>query len=181
MDKTNRVRKNDPDRHIFLEGTVGAAGCLVFAALLIIGCGVQRPDEYSPSNVTPVPAAGLDQPQESEMEQNKFVSEGDWGGNDIRLVVGPKRTTIEYPCADGEIAGRLSLNAKGEFTAAGTHKPLRPGPFRENDESRSEPARFEGRVDKDSMVLKVTLKKTNELIGNFTLRRNAATRLRRCM
>ncbi|HMQ05643.1 MAG TPA: hypothetical protein PKD26_17125 [Pyrinomonadaceae bacterium] len=116
-----------------------------------------------------------------ENEQTRRLANGQWGGEGIRLNVGTSLTTIEYPCADGEIRGSFRIDRNGRFRLAGIHTTLRPGPIHENEKPESEPAEYEGSVSGDKMVIRVTLTKSKEVIGEFQLVKAKQVRLHRCL
>lgn len=119
--------------------------------------------------------------QKNEMIQARYVPNGSWGANGIRLQVTSAGTTVEFPCADGEVAGRIKLDNKGNFKASGTYTFIRPGPVREGLGHPSRPARYEGRISGGNMTLKITLSDSNEAIGSYELRKGAGGRLHRCL
>jgi hypothetical protein len=118
---------------------------------------------------------------EGDAAQTKYVPKGTWGGKDIRLVVGATETTIEYPCADGGISGRMKIDGRGRFKASGYHAPLNRGPVRLGQEPKREDASFEGTVSSSKMTLKVTLTASGEVVGNYELKQNVTMRLHRCL
>lgn len=113
--------------------------------------------------------------------QTRFADEGPWGGEGIQLTVGKETSSIEYPCADGEITGRFRLNRNGTFKLNGSHIRLRPGPVRLDQKELREPSVYEGKVTGNRMTLKVTLSKNREVIGEFRLQKGVLARIRRCL
>ena len=183
MDITNRFAKR---RISTVFGTIGYGKTviLIFAVFLVFAWGTACGERGSTSPPGPDLTASRemnDVLSPIDMNQSKYVPAGQWGGIGIRLNVGEKNTIIEYACADGEIVGRMKLDNKGHFTAAGTHSRIRPGPVREGEKPQSRPARFEGKVSASNMTLKVTLTDTDEEIGNFELKKNGGARLHRCL
>ncbi|MGD9588957.1 MAG: hypothetical protein AB7Q37_02170 [Pyrinomonadaceae bacterium] len=116
-----------------------------------------------------------------ESGQTRYAADGPWGGDGIQLTVGKEQSTIEYPCADGEIPGRFRLARNGTFKLNGSHVRLRPGPVRPDRKELREPASFEGKVTGERMTLKVTLMNSREVVGEFRLRKGALARIRRCL
>jgi len=123
----------------------------------------------------------MDSYDETEIGQTRSAADGPWGGDGIQLTIGTERSSIEYPCADGEIPGRFRLNRNGTFRLSGSHVRLRPGPVRPDKKDVREPAIFEGRVTGERMVLKVTLANSREIVGEFRLQKGAVARIRRCL
>lgn len=113
--------------------------------------------------------------------QTRYAADGPWGGDGIQLTVGKEHSTIEYPCADGEIPGRFRLARNGTFKLSGSHVRLRPGPVRPDRKELREPALFEGKVTGERMTLKVTLLNSSEEVGEFRLRKGVLERIRRCL
>ncbi len=116
-----------------------------------------------------------------KMNQSKLLPVGIWGGSGVLMRVGQKKITVEYACANGEIPGRLKLDGSGNFRADGVHLQPRPGPIRVNDTPTRQPARFEGKISGKNMTLRVTLIKSNEVIGDFELKRDVTPRIHRCL
>lgn len=103
-----------------------------------------------------------------------------WGGKEIGLQVKENSVSVRYVCADGEIPGKLMVNANGEFSADGYHVRLRPGPTRVDGQTEKQPARFQGAISGNTMKLKVSLKETGEQIADFTLEKNKDPQIHRC-
>ena len=108
------------------------------------------------------------------------VGPGDWGGEHIGLVVAHNRAIVEYDCASGTIDQPL-VAAKGRFTAAGTHTRGHGGPARENEIPDKHPARYDGRIDGERMILEVTLTDSGEKLGRYTLVRGQSPRVFKCL
>jgi hypothetical protein len=106
---------------------------------------------------------------------------GSWGGAHIALEITSEGGRIEYDCAQGTIDGHLVLDKAGRFKAAGTHTTEHGGPVREGEESTGRPARYQGKVAGKNMTLTVTLTDSGENLGTFTLTRDAAPRLTKCL
>jgi len=112
-------------------------------------------------------------------EQNR-VSAGNWGGNNVGLNVTDTRSTLQFPCAHGTIDEALVLSADGSFSAKGTFTAEHPGPLREDDPPAAQAARYEGSVKDEAMTLIVTLSKTKEQVGSFSLEYGKTGRVRKC-
>jgi hypothetical protein len=110
----------------------------------------------------------------------RSVTLGTWGGQHIRMIVTANGATIEYDCAQGSIASKLTLDAERKFSLNGSHMMEGPGPIRIGITRQGRPARFDGQVNGDEMSLSVVLTDSNESIGDFILRRGSEGRLRKC-
>ena len=115
------------------------------------------------------------------------VSEGDrlasgiWGGDRIQLNIESAGATTEYDCAHGTIDQPIDLDAKGRFSAAGTHVFEHGGPIREGEKPNTHPARYTGQVDGGAMSLTVTLTDSGQDVGTFALKRDVSPRLHKCL
>lgn len=104
---------------------------------------------------------------------------GTWGGDHVRLELTAAGGVLEYDCAEGAIAGPVLLNSSGRFSTRGTHTPGQGGPAQIGETPRHLPADYAGRVRGARMTLDV---RTSEFeIGSFTLQRDVAPRLFRCL
>src|SRR5687767_7967982 len=83
------------------------------------------------------------------------LSAGSWGGNDIRLEVGPRCPTIEYVCANATINGPFTINNRGRFIWRGVHNQEHGGPIRLNERRNSRAAIYSGWIKGDTMSLTV--------------------------
>jgi hypothetical protein len=110
----------------------------------------------------------------------RSVTLGTWGGQHIRMIVTANGATIEYDCAQGSIASKLTLDAERKFSLNGSHMMEGPGPIRIGITRQGRPARFDGQVNGDEMSFSVVLTDSNESIGDFILRRGSEGRLRKC-
>jgi hypothetical protein len=108
------------------------------------------------------------------------IGPGDWGGEHIGLVVAQTGAAVEYDCASGTIDQPLVAN-DGNFTAVGTHIRGHGGPVREDEIPDKHPARYEGHVDGETMILDVTLIDSGEKLGRYTLERGRSPRVFKCL
>lgn len=108
------------------------------------------------------------------------VNAGDWGGEHIGLVVAANGATIEYDCASGTIDKAL-VATDGLFSAAGTHTRGHGGPIRDDEIPDKHPARYEGHVDGETMILDVTLTDSGEKLGRYTLVRGRPAQVFKCL
>ena len=109
-----------------------------------------------------------------------LVPAGDWGGQDIRLTVGAKGGTIQYPCADGQIEQPMMMDAGGNFAANGFHLQQRGGPIRADLDQLKQRVRYEGKISGETMTLKVTDVNSKALVGEYSLQHGKLTRMTRC-
>ena len=108
------------------------------------------------------------------------VDHGDWGGQHIGLVVAANGATIEYDCASGTIDEPL-VATDGVFSAVGTHTRGHGGPIRQDEVPDKHPARYEGRIDGETMTLDVTLADSGEKLGRYTLVRGRPAHVLKCL
>ena len=108
------------------------------------------------------------------------VNAGDWGGEHIGLVVGATGATIEYDCASGTIDEPL-VATDGVFSAVGTHTRGHGGPVRQDEIPDKHPARYDGRVDGETMILDVMLTDSGEKLGRYTLVRGRTAQVFKCL
>jgi len=106
------------------------------------------------------------------------VAKGTWGGEHVLLEVSEKGADLEFDCAHGQITQPLTIGKLGNFDAAGTFTPEHGGPVRRDEVTPTEPARYSGKVDGDTMSFTVTVGK--ETLGTFNLSRDAQPKLTKC-
>jgi hypothetical protein len=109
------------------------------------------------------------------------VANGLWGGEHIRINVGPNSATIEYDCAQGTIAGPLLLDSKDRFILHGTHSTEHGGPIRSDETANQRPAVYTGSIRGGRMTLIVKMTGTNETVGTFSLTHGDEGRVFKCM
>lgn len=108
------------------------------------------------------------------------IAPSNWGGQSVSLTVERNSVKIEFDCAEAKIPQQLETDKKGNFSVNGTFTRHSPGPTRRDSPPQAEPARFEGKITGKSMKLKVTLVKTNEMLGEFSTERGKEPSLTRC-
>jgi len=108
------------------------------------------------------------------------VTDGSWGGQSISFEIAKTGVKIEFDCADGEIPNQLKADKQGRFKVEGTLTGRGAGPVRRDAVPQPMPALYEGTVKGNVMTLKVTLLKTNESAGEFTIERGKTPSLHRC-
>ena len=106
---------------------------------------------------------------------------GIWGAPHIRLEVSQNSASVEYDCANGTIKGPLTLDRRGRFNLSGTYVREHGGPIRDNESLNSQPARYTGTMNGQTMNLTVTLARSDELIGTFRVVRGGPGRVFKCL
>jgi hypothetical protein len=107
------------------------------------------------------------------------VSAGAWGGDGVMLTVSDTATHLEFDCANGDIPGPFTADARGQFDLAGTFVQEHGGPIQQAPDSH--PAMYSGSVSSMAMVLTVRLSDSNEMIGPFNLVRGSSGRVVNCL
>jgi hypothetical protein len=110
----------------------------------------------------------------------KSVSQGNWGGEGIRMSVEENSSAIEFACANAEISEKLLMDQSGNFKASGYFIRQGPGPQREGEPKRIA-AKFSGAVSGKNMSLKLTFAESGETIGEYTLEQGKNVRIHRCL
>ena len=107
------------------------------------------------------------------------VPTGAWGGDHVGLTVGEAGAHVEFDCAYGDIGQPLVTDNRGNLAVDGVYVQEHAGPVRVGEEPDKKPAHYAGRLDGDTLTLKVTLTESNEPIGVFTLTHGAAPGVRK--
>src|SRR5829696_5215472 len=83
---------------------------------------------------------------------------GTWGGENSGMIVSDTAMHLHVACTYGDVSGRISLSANGQFDVAGSYLlrayPIVIGP--------TMPARFVGRVEGGRATITVTVNDTVE-------------------
>jgi hypothetical protein len=103
---------------------------------------------------------------------------GVWGGQSIRMTVGPHASEIIYDCGEGAIRQAIELDPDGRFVVEGTFAAT-PGPM-PVEGWPTHPAIHAGTVHGTAMTLTVTLTDGTGLVGSFRLTRGEQGMLIRC-
>ena len=114
----------------------------------------------------------------TNQNQNRVAS-GTWGGQNLRMDVTSAGATLQFSCSSGKIEEPLVLSGNN-FEVRGTFTREAPGPTREDNPPKPEPAIFRGSVEDQSMTLTAKLSQTGEDLGSFTLEFGKPGRVRRC-
>ncbi|MEY2486373.1 MAG: hypothetical protein QOH39_2021 [Verrucomicrobiota bacterium] len=110
-----------------------------------------------------------------------IVRSGNWGGLDIAMHVRVNTTFVEFDCAHGRIDGPILVDRQGHFTVSGTYVQDGPGPIRQGEDPRIQPAAYVGNVSGKNMNVTVVLVETGEQIGTFTLTRGVPASIFKCL
>ena len=108
------------------------------------------------------------------------LAAGVWGGQHIRIDVTDDGARVDFDCAHSTIDQPILLDNQGRFNAKGNFTRERGGPNREGETADSNPVRYAGQVEGETMTLTVTFDKTGESIGDFTLTRGNQGRVMKC-
>jgi len=111
--------------------------------------------------------------------QSRTMKPGEWGGPHARMTVRANDASIEFDCARGVVAGKIPLNAKGQFEVRGRYMAERGGPVRKGDDRTGVPVTYRGNI-RDATLALETIAEDGTIIGMFTLSRNAQPRLIKC-
>ncbi len=112
-------------------------------------------------------------------EQNR-VAIGNWGGPNVGMNVTNDGAQLRFNCARGTIEEPLALDTEGRFSAKGTFTKETPGPTREDNPPKNEPATYSGSIRDQKMTLSITLTETKEQVGSFDLEFGKTGRIFRC-
>lgn len=102
-----------------------------------------------------------------------------WGGTGVRLEVGAGGGKVEFDCAHGTL-GKVAPDAEGGFDVGGTFVRERGGPVRSDEQPEKLPARYRGKIEGESMTLRVSVEGLGETL-TYTLTRGRTARLRKCL
>ena len=108
------------------------------------------------------------------------VAAGPWGGTGIAIDVTASGARVEFNCAHGTIDSPLVLDADGKFELRGSLVRERPGPVRENQSQRSEPVRWQGRLEGDTLHLAIVRPGATETSKPIAAKRGQSPLLRKC-
>jgi hypothetical protein len=113
-------------------------------------------------------------------DETRRAPEGRWGGTGISIQVDSSGAKLEFDCAHGTIDAPLLLDSDGRFDLSGTFVPERPGPVRMGQEEKSEPARYSGRLDGETLTLEVHRPGAPRQMSPLSAVLGKAPRLRKC-
>jgi hypothetical protein len=105
---------------------------------------------------------------------------GTWGGDHTAVTVTDSGARFEFDCASGRIATPVTVAADGRVSSEGVYVREHSGPVRLDEVPADIPARYTGQLDGQTLVFQLTPSDTKELVGPFTVVRDAAPRVRKC-
>lgn len=106
--------------------------------------------------------------------------QGQWGGDQLRLVVDAQGGRFTAACADGSFSGPLTLAADGSFQVSGVFDQHTPGPQRADEAARHAQARFSGEVKNGVMTLSILPDGAGDA-QVFNLRKGPSAKIVRCL
>lgn len=109
------------------------------------------------------------------------VPNGNWGGNDMGMVVTDTGATLEYDCASGAITQPLLLDGSGHFNWTGVHHIEHGGPIFEGEPQNTHAARYTGSATSNRITITITLTDTTYPTQTYTLVRGANPRVYKCL
>jgi len=87
---------------------------------------------------------------------------------------------LEFDCASGAIAERVSPDAQGVFKVKGTFTPESRGPVRDDAAPRALKATYSGTIKDDAMSLRVEIEGEDGPGRTFSLVRDHPGNVRKC-
>jgi hypothetical protein len=103
-----------------------------------------------------------------------------WGGVHVGLTITASGGLLEYDCAMGRIDEPIVVR-QGRFDVTGVHWPGMGGPIGVDTTRVPRPARYQGQVLGNRMLLTVTLTDTGQPLGTFELVRGANPQVFKCL
>ena len=102
-----------------------------------------------------------------------------WGGVHVGMTITASGALLEYDCAMGRIDEPIVVR-DGRFDVRGVHWPGVGGPVGVDTTQLPRPARYQGQVLGNRMLLTVTLTDTGQPLGTFELVRGANPQVFKC-
>lgn len=112
--------------------------------------------------------------------QPAALLDGQWGGEQLRLMISPQGGRLVAGCADGSFEGPLALAADGRFQVDGVFDQYAPGPQRAAEPARHTTAHFTGELRDGLMTLSILPDGASQP-QVFILRRGLAGKIIRCL
>lgn len=107
---------------------------------------------------------------------------GTWGGAHVEVTFDSAGGgVVQYDCAHGRIAAPITLSADGTLRASGEHVREHGGPVHEDEVPDTHPARYAGEIHGDRLTFTVTLADSAAVLGPYTVYRDEASQLFRCL
>ena len=88
--------------------------------------------------------------------------------------------TLDFDCASGTITEVIAPDNSGKFSAKGLFVRHHPGPTREGEDTEGQPAIYAGVLEGENLTLTITLARSKEKIGTYTLTHGKMGRITRC-
>ena len=113
----------------------------------------------------------------------KYIPDGTWGTQHMRIRVENGAATIDYDCAHGTISGPMKVDSRGRFSLVGKHVREHVGPTRpgQDENTGGRPARYTGWTDGRKMTLTVTMEDgSKETVGKYELTLGQSGRVWKC-
>lgn len=106
---------------------------------------------------------------------------GDWGGFQVRVILGEAGGRIELDCASASIDTPIRPDATGKFSAVGRLEVFTPGPDRRGDTAPVlHAASFTGQVEGQTLHLTMQASALGTL-QKFKLKRDLQVKIIRCV
>ncbi len=105
---------------------------------------------------------------------------GTWGGDHVEAVVSESGVTLRFDCAAGDIPVVPAIDSAGAFSVDGRYQQQHPGRVVVGQEPAFESAQYAGHLERDVLTLSITLARSSQSIGPFTLTHGQAGRVRPC-
>lgn len=118
----------------------------------------------------------IDQPSQTPAPLPK----GTWGGTGINFEATDDGANIEFDCAHGSIATRMTPDREGKFEVKGTYVREGPGPIRQGRIPAEQPATYTGATDGKTMTLSIRIEGSDEVIATYDLTHGRSGRVRKC-
>lgn len=106
---------------------------------------------------------------------------GNWGGDHIALTISDVGAAIESDCAHGRIEVPFAIDAAGAFALSGVWAAEHGGPVRQDEVEAAQPARYSGSVKGRVMTLSIDIASPAARLGPFTLQKDRAPNLLKCL
>ena len=104
---------------------------------------------------------------------------GEWNGMHVSLSLDARGGEVEFDCAHGGLYEALQPDASGRFSVPGVFVREHGGPIRVDEVPDSIPAQYMGRIMLGELTLRALV--AGDTIGPFSLRRDGAGRLLKCL
>jgi hypothetical protein len=105
------------------------------------------------------------------------LEEGNWGGEQVVLMVGADKAVLRLGCAEGEFPVPVRLDDHGKFSNSGLYTPYSGGPSPAGGE-RAVTAEYQGKVDGSRLTLTV---RHGASTDTYQLTRGVRSKVIRCL